>query len=334
MDVTPQLIAQIHFSDKFRGYDQDEVDDFLERVGATLSELLNENQVLSEDLERVQVVLAEERSRIAAAPVPSPEPIAAAEMTDDEEIAQATRTLTLAKRTAEAAIAEARAEAAKMVTDARSHADAAVADAQAQRNELLTSAKRDADAEFAAQRSERETEIGLLEENLRTLSSSANALEVYLASQRSNISAVADQLRQILEDPGALAPAPIPTFSLPSHPVAPPTPADQTAASPVASPFYPTGSVAAVSVPDQDVAVVDGVPDGTSSDPWGPGSWSDVEAGLVADDPVGGAAAPIEPEQPGEPQQQLAPEDAADDESAMGAFFDADVPSGRRFRRR
>jgi len=333
MDVTPQLIAQIHFSDKFRGYDQDEVDDFLERVGATLSELLNENQVLSEDLERAHVMLAEERSRTAAAPVVSPEPIATAEMTDDEEIAQATRTLTLAKRTAEAAIAEARAEAAKMVSDARSHADAAVADAQAQRNELLTSAKRDADAEFAAQRSERETEIGLLEESLRELSSSANALEMYLASQRSNISAVADQLRQIVQDPGALAPAPIPTFSPPSHPAAPPAAPDQTAA-PVASPFYPTGSVAAVSVPDQDVAVVQGVPDGTSSDPWGPGSWSDVEAGLVADDPVGDAVAPIESEQAGETQQQLTPEDAVDDESAMGAFFDADVPSGRRFRRR
>jgi len=333
MDVTPQLIAQIHFSDKFRGYDQDEVDDFLERVGATLSELLNENQVLSEDLERAHVMLAEERSRTAAAPVVSPEPIATAEMTDDEEIAQATRTLTLAKRTAEAAIAEARAEAAKMVSDARSHADAAVADAQAQRNELLTSAKRDADAEFAAQRSERETEIGLLEESLRELSSSANALEMYLASQRSNISAVADQLRQIVQVPGALAPAPIPTFSPPSHPAAPPAAPDQTAA-PVASPFYPTGSVAAVSVPDQDVAVVQGVPDGTSSDPWGPGSWSDVEADLVADDPVGDAVAPIESEQAGETQQQLTPEDAVDDESAMGAFFDADVPSGRRFRRR
>ncbi len=334
MDVTPQLIAQIHFSDKFRGYDQDEVDDFLERVGATLSELLNENQVIFEDLERVQMMLEEERSRAAAAPAPPPAPLAPPEMTDDEEIAQATRTLTLAKRTAEAAIAEARAEAAKMVTDARSHAEAAVADAQAQRDELLTSAKRDAEAEFATQRSERETEIRRLEENLRSLSSAANALEVYLASQRSNISTVADQLRQILADGGALAPAPIPTFDVPSHPVAPPAVSDETVASPVASPFYPTGSVAAVSIPDQDIAVVDGVPDGTSSDPWGPGSWSDVEAALPVEDPVGDATASIDPQQPGEAQQQLAPEDAGDEDSAMGAFFDADVPSGRRFRRR
>ena len=40
MDVTPQLLKDVDFREKkFGGYDPDEVDDFLERVGVAIGQL-------------------------------------------------------------------------------------------------------------------------------------------------------------------------------------------------------------------------------------------------------------------------------------------------------
>ena len=39
MELTPQLLETQHFPERFRGYDPDAVDDFLERVAAGLSEM-------------------------------------------------------------------------------------------------------------------------------------------------------------------------------------------------------------------------------------------------------------------------------------------------------
>ena len=57
MDVTPQLIEQIDFSEKFRGYDQDQVDDFLERVGATIAELNKSLREANDRLEEAEQTL-------------------------------------------------------------------------------------------------------------------------------------------------------------------------------------------------------------------------------------------------------------------------------------
>ena len=39
MDVTPQVINEVEFHQKMRGYDPDEVDDFLERVAVAVGQL-------------------------------------------------------------------------------------------------------------------------------------------------------------------------------------------------------------------------------------------------------------------------------------------------------
>src|SRR4051812_13724989 len=145
MDVTPQLIEQIDFSDKFRGYDQDEVDDFLERAGATIASLQAQIAELSARATRAEAEVVTLREQ----PAPVAEPRV---LSDEEDVEQATRTLVLAKRTAEAAISEARQEAAKLVSDARTRADAEtteataeadrlIRDAHAQREELLRMAR-------------------------------------------------------------------------------------------------------------------------------------------------------------------------------------------------
>ena len=41
MELTPQLLETQHFPERFRGYDPDAVDDFLERVAVGLREMLD-----------------------------------------------------------------------------------------------------------------------------------------------------------------------------------------------------------------------------------------------------------------------------------------------------
>ena len=39
MDITPQVINEVEFRQKVRGYDPDEVDDFLERMAVAVGQL-------------------------------------------------------------------------------------------------------------------------------------------------------------------------------------------------------------------------------------------------------------------------------------------------------
>ncbi len=362
MDVTPQLIEQIEFSEKFRGYDPDQVDDFLERVGASLSELLAEVDELNGRVERAERDAAEARDRAAAAPVVPPAPVAApvpAAMSDEEEIAHATRTLTLAQRTAEAAISEARAEAAKMTEAAHVRAEAATRDAtaeaermlrdsHAQREELVRRAREDAEAEFGTQKTRFTEEIRVLDGQRTELSGQVSALEERLSEYRANLTGFIDQMRQVIDDPTTLAPMPPLGFDL---------------SAPVASPFYSTGAVPSVSISNDpvatpsservtgdDVAVVDEVP-AEAGEPWGPGSWSEL------DESEGQSAFDMEPTQTltaqeveeitsatGQQDRYLSKLDAAvnpvsvaepESDDAMTAFFEGDDPgAGRRFGRR
>ena len=79
MELTPRLLTEVEFREQWRGYSQNEVDDFLERVAAAVAEL-----------------------RLI-------------DLAEDDEIR---RTLVLAQRTASTALEEAQAEAARILSDA------------------------------------------------------------------------------------------------------------------------------------------------------------------------------------------------------------------------
>jgi DivIVA domain-containing protein len=291
MDVTPQLIEQIDFAERrFGGYDPDQVDDFLERVGATIARLQDEARALNERAERAEHALAEAQraaSEATAAVAAAPAPVA-----DDTDIEQATSTLLLAKRTAEAAISEARTEASRLLSDARSRseaetrdaaaeADRLVREAQAQRDDLLRRAREDADAEFSEQRERFRAEIADLDATKVRCADDVRLLEGRVAEYRKDLVEVHAAISGLLDDPDSLR-----TRS--------PLEIDMTPASAApASPFYATSSTPVVTIPDaqpeavraEDVSVVTEVPETASGDPWGPGSWSEVSAAL-SDDPV------------------------------------------------
>src|SRR2546428_9167695 len=110
MPLTPEDVQQKRFTTtRFRpGYDEDEVDAFLDEVESELTRLVQENSSL--------------RSRGANVPVPSPPAPPAAETAPAEpEGGQeaALRTLLLAQRTADEAVATARKEAEQVLVEAR-----------------------------------------------------------------------------------------------------------------------------------------------------------------------------------------------------------------------
>lgn len=59
MRITPMDIEQQEFSRSFRGYNEEEVDDFLDKIVKDYEELINENVRLNEEIEKTQEKLKE-----------------------------------------------------------------------------------------------------------------------------------------------------------------------------------------------------------------------------------------------------------------------------------
>lgn len=112
MPLTPDEIKNKVFRTGIRGYNAVEVDTFLDEVEAEFSRLLADNEELRKRLD-------------AALATPPPAPVS-----EGDEMIR--RTLLLAQRTADEAVAAANAEAERILTEARTQAAAAVQQAQAQ----------------------------------------------------------------------------------------------------------------------------------------------------------------------------------------------------------
>ncbi|HKY13499.1 MAG TPA: DivIVA domain-containing protein [Microthrixaceae bacterium] len=306
MDVTPQLIEQIDFSERrFGGYDPDQVDDFLERVGATLSRL--EAEVASEKrrADQAESTLAELREHPPTTAEPAP-------MADDTDVAQATSTLLLAKRTAEAAINEARSEATKLLTDTRARVeietrDAAaeserlVREAQVQRDDMLRTAREEADAEFAGQRERLKDEIAQLDATKLRLGDDVRLVEGRLDEYRGALTATHETIGRLLDDPDTLR-------------ARPPLDVDLTPIVDSAPPEL---------IPDDEVSLVSDAPEGTQTagDPWGPGSWAQVSAAFEE----GASEDTAKPDDTAEPAASERPTASGRDEQDAG--LGEDTPS-------
>lgn len=59
MRITPMDIEQQEFTKSFRGYNEEEVDDFLDKIVKDYEELINENVRLNEEIEKMQEKLRE-----------------------------------------------------------------------------------------------------------------------------------------------------------------------------------------------------------------------------------------------------------------------------------
>src|SRR5262245_32464448 len=116
------------------GYDEDEVDAFLDQVAAELNRLNAENESLRAQLAARPTPTPAAAPVAAPTPVPAPVPAAAPPSSGAE---QAARVLAAAERTADEVIAAARSEADTMVATARSKADNAEREAQAKHQQVM-----------------------------------------------------------------------------------------------------------------------------------------------------------------------------------------------------
>ena len=132
---------------KFReGYDQDEVDEFLDEVVSTIYSLQMENQDLKEKLEAAERRVAE-LSNSDYTPAETPAPVAApavetpapaAALTGPQDAESATSMLALAQRVHDEYVRDGEEQSAKIIAEANAERDKIIADAQKQKDSLLS----------------------------------------------------------------------------------------------------------------------------------------------------------------------------------------------------
>ncbi len=192
MALTPIEVENTQFRVAFRGYAVDEVDAFLDRVQSELARLLSEQQHAT----------APAQAAAPAAPVPS-----AVSGTEGQEAAL--RTLLLAQRTADEAVAEARAEAEQIRAAARDEAGSMLASAREEAETTRTSARTEAEGVLAASRAEAagldeqiaqrlEAALGDLDRRRQRLEASIEQLRAFEREYRTRLRAYLEgQLREL-----------------------------------------------------------------------------------------------------------------------------------------
>jgi len=122
MEISAKVLREVEFSGSLRGYNTDEVDEFLEQVAIAVDKLQADAQAA---IER-----AEQASR------------APAERTGFEDEESLRRTLVLAQRTADLAIKEAQEEAAQILDRSRAEAENLVGEARQSADHITSEAER------------------------------------------------------------------------------------------------------------------------------------------------------------------------------------------------
>ena len=292
---TPHLLTDVRFSVSRKGYDPDEVDNFLERVSAAVAQLQDKLRQATSTAEaaearaadavrnesRLQARISELETGVAAAPTPAVvAPIRAVDPSIDAE--QASSVLVMAQRTADATINEARTNAAQMLTESEVEASRILSAAKTQTDDAL----RD------------------LDKTRRELAADNAALEAFLSEQRAVIANGLSRIQAVIDDPTALR------IGTPPVEFASPSVIQEPAPAPAAP----------VRVPEPEVFQ----PVLADDSSWTPESSS---AGLFADDEAdsGPATAAV----PALDDEFLA-EDDDDADAAMRRFFDADFDDDRR----
>ena len=151
MELTPQLLETQQFPEKWRGYDQDAVDEFLERVGVGLAELQDRLRTKSARLDELEGGdrpadlddttaerdISDELGGEADAPQKA---VGERSVSEDSEVSAVARALVLAQKAADQALAEAESEGRRIAATAVASADLLTAEATADADRMLRAA--------------------------------------------------------------------------------------------------------------------------------------------------------------------------------------------------
>ena len=211
MDELSPLFHDIEFNERFRGYDVDEVDAYVDRVAKAAAMVQGRIAELQE-----RVVAAEGQVRNGAA--------GSDDGLSDQDEARLSRVLVLAQRTADAAIEEAEAEAEAMRSDATAdaertrreaddHASLVLAEAETDRRRIIAEAEETAAGAIAAEQARVAGEVAELERHRALVSEDIAVLEQHLAETRLSLSASIAALTELVEAPEAFRALEAPAIS-------------------------------------------------------------------------------------------------------------------------
>ncbi|MDQ4126028.1 MAG: DivIVA domain-containing protein, partial [Actinomycetota bacterium] len=175
MDLTARDIHEKQFHDAWRGYNQEEVDDFLDRVAEVLDRVQRENATL-------QARVTELDSAVAAS-------------RDTEEMLK--KTLVSAQQAAEEAISTAKAKASDLITEAEERARRSIEEA----NERVQTAEAEARRKTLEAEREHERRRTELDANIERLQGLENEL-------KQRIKGFLDQQAQALQGLEIVGPPP------------------------------------------------------------------------------------------------------------------------------
>jgi len=205
MPLTPADVHNVAFSKPpigKRGYNEDEVDAFLDLVETELARLLEENADLRQRVSELDSELVSARSGIVhtqAIPLyePEPEPVVQQQTVvetgaNEEQGLKAARVLSLAQDTADRLTATARADADKMVADAQASADQILSEARYIADTTVTEARQRADAMLADAQSRSEMQ-------LRQAHEKADILQADAERKHTEVMGTINQQRTVLE---------------------------------------------------------------------------------------------------------------------------------------
>jgi DivIVA domain-containing protein len=206
MPLTPADVHNVAFSKPpigKRGYNEDEVDAFLDLVESELARLIEENADLRQRVSELDSELVAARSgaiqATQAIPLyqPQPEPVVVQTVTDTTELAEdqalkAARVLSLAQDTADRLTTTARAESDKLLADAHASAEQIVSEARYIADTTVNEARQRADAMLADAQSRSETQ-------LRQAQEKADILQADAERKHTEVMSTINQQRSVLE---------------------------------------------------------------------------------------------------------------------------------------
>src|SRR6476620_11196418 len=237
MDVTPRELRDIDIRERFGGYNRDDVDDLLERAAARIEGLEGQIRDLSTRAEAGDVESGKTR--------------------ETEEMLH--RTLLLAQRAADEAVAEAQTKARQILDDAESKSRSMVSEAE-------TTARRQAETE----RRRLESEVLELGAKRDALVADVDALERFEQDYRVRLRRAVEADLEQLSSKGSVAPSPRPTTHDVEMPASVPGAATSAPGTKAPSESAPSTPAAAATPPP--IPAPPAVPTSTADTPSSPSS--------------------------------------------------------------
>ena len=205
MDLTPSQVASASFRTIRKGYDPDEVAAFLQQAAKALEDSQQQATAMEARaraaVARLQEVnAAAEKSALNKALDDAGAPDSADVVhVSPDEAETISRTLVLAQRTADAAIADAKAEAERLLNDSRAESEATLDSTREMSAKLLDDARAEARKASEAERLAAENEVQSLVARREFLVGDVDQLEQFLIEQRERLRTAARQLEAMCE---------------------------------------------------------------------------------------------------------------------------------------